>query len=86
MSSVLKVAALAAAVAFLPSGPGASAKVMKRSTGACTFHRKVVASGTLCSFDCDPKSLWCSQQVCTDGHWSAFVGCQSIFCVTPKCG
>lgn len=88
-SSVLKIVSLAAALAMVAAVPGASAKVAhkitKRPPDSCILHRHVVAAGTVCSYDCDPKSLWCSQQVCSGGHFYPVISCQSIFC-TRKCG
>jgi hypothetical protein len=85
MRLVLKIVSLAAAVALLMGGSQASARVMKRPPDSCVFHRHVLAAGTICSYACDPKSLWCSQQTCSGGIWSAAIPCQSIFCLR-RCG
>jgi hypothetical protein len=86
VSSVLKVAALAAAVALVANVTDASARAMKLPPGACVFHRHVVAAGTWCSFNCDPKIAACSQQACANGQFVALLPCLQPFCLTPKCG
>jgi len=83
--SVVKVVLLAAAVA-LPAGfSAASAKEMKLPPGACLFDKKAAANGTICSFSCDPKLMWCRQQLCVNGTLVAVLPCYSPFC-TAKCG
>jgi hypothetical protein len=84
VASVLKIAALAGAVALLSYGPGASAKMMKRPPDSCLFHRKVIANGTVCESQCDPKSIWCTQQECQSGKWAHWISCIPPFC-TAKC-
>jgi len=81
--SFVKIALLATAVA-LPSV--ASAKAMKLPPGACAFGKKgVVAAGTVCSFNCDPKTMWCQQQLCLNGALTPVLPCYTGFCA-PKCG
>lgn len=87
LGSVLKICSLAIAVTALAGVPGASAKhrYTPRPVDACLFHRHVLAAGTLCSYDCNPNGLGCSQQVCAGGHWSAALPCPRPFC-TQACG
>jgi len=81
--SFVKIALLAGAVA-LPSV--ASAKAMKLPPGACAFGKKgVVAANTICSFDCNPQTKWCSQQMCVNGAFTAMLPCYTGFCGTA-CG
>ena len=81
--SLVKIALLAGAVA-LPSV--ASAKAMKLPPGACAFGKKgVVAANTMCSFDCNPQTQWCSQQMCVNGAFTQVLPCYTGFC-TAKCG
>jgi hypothetical protein len=86
MISVLQVALLAGAVA-LPAGISiASAKGATLPPGACAFEKKgVIATGTICSFSCDPKTMWCQQQLCVNGTLTPMVPCYTGFC-TAKCG
>ncbi len=84
LMSLVKVALLAGAVALPASFSAADAKT-KLPPGACAVGRHVVASGTMCSFKCDPKTMWCSQQLCFNGTLSQVLSCYSGFC-TPKCG
>ncbi|HXW42334.1 MAG TPA: hypothetical protein VEK75_14085 [Xanthobacteraceae bacterium] len=81
--SILKVALLAA-VAALPSV--ASAKgMMKPPPGACAFGKKWIATGTICSFNCDPKTMVCAQQLCVNGGLNLVLPCYDGFCAV-KCG
>jgi hypothetical protein len=81
--SCVKIALLAAAVA-LPSV--ASAKTIKLPPGACAFGKKdVIAASTICSYQCDPKTQWCSQQLCINGALTPVLPCFTGFC-TAKCG
>jgi hypothetical protein len=81
--SVAKVLLLAAAVA-LPSV--ASAKAMKAPPGSCAFGKKgFIASSTMCSYNCDPQTKWCAQQLCVNGSLNQLLPCYSGFC-TAKCG
>ena len=83
--SLVKIALLAGAVALPASFSAADAKT-KLPPGACAFGKQgVIASGTVCSFDCDPKTMWCSQQLCFNGTLGRVLSCYSGFC-TPKCG
>ena len=87
ITSFLKIALLAGAVA-LPSmvSSTASAKAMKAPPGSCAVDKKhFVATNTMCSFNCDPKTQWCSQQVCFNGTLTAVLPCYTGFC-TAKCG
>jgi hypothetical protein len=85
--SLLKIVSLAAAVALLASFSGASmaAKMTKVPPGACAFEKKFVANGAMCSYDCDPGTMWCSQQMCTNGQFQKIISCYGAFC-TNKCG
>ena len=81
--SFVKIAMLAAAVA-LPSV--ASAKTMKLPPGACASGKKgVVAANTVCSFNCNPQTKWCSQQICVNGTLTAVLPCYTGFCAAT-CG
>jgi hypothetical protein len=84
MISLLRIASCAGLIA-LAVVPAASAKMMRRAPDTCVFHRKVVANGTVCSFDCDPKTSGCSQQMCDKGKFDAVIGCLPPFC-THSCG
>ncbi len=81
--SVVKVALVAVAVA-LPSGLALAAKV-KLPPGACAFEKKGIASGTICSYQCNPQTNWCSQQLCTNGALTPMLPCYGSLC-TQKCG
>jgi hypothetical protein len=87
--SVLKVALLAGVVALPASISAASAKGMKPAPlppGACAFEKKgVIAANTMCSYQCNPATSWCSQQLCVNGALTQVLPCYSGFC-TPKCG
>jgi hypothetical protein len=86
MISVLKVVALAGSLALVSNAPGASAKMMKMPPGACAFSKKaVVANGMMCSYQCNPATMWCSQQLCSNGQWTQIISCFGTFC-TKKCG
>jgi hypothetical protein len=83
MTSFVKIALLAAAVA-LPSI--ASAKGMTAPAGSCALDKKhFVAPNTMCSFNCNPQTQWCSQQYCFNGTFTAVLPCYTGFC-TAKCG
>jgi hypothetical protein len=85
--SLLKIVSLAAAVALLASFSGAAvaAKMSKVPPGTCAFGKKFVSNGAMCSFDCDPSTMWCSQQLCTNGQFVKIISCYGSFCTT-KCG
>ncbi len=83
MMSVVKIALLAAAVA-LPSSLALAAKV-KLPPGACAFEKKGIANNTICSYQCNPQTNWCAQQLCTNGTLTQMLPCYSNFC-RPKCG
>jgi hypothetical protein len=80
MMSMMKVALVAGAVA-LPS----VAMAAKLPPGSCAFEKKGVAANTICSYSCDPKTMWCSQQVCANGTLVHVIPCYGSFC-TAKCG
>jgi hypothetical protein len=86
--SVSKVMLLIGAVAVLSSLSGttshAAKKTMKMPPGSCAFEKKSVANGTLCSYDCNPSTMWCSQQRCQNGQFTQFLLCFGSFC-SPKC-
>ncbi len=82
--SIVKVALLAAAVA-LPASLPAAARMMKAPPGACGFEKKWIATGTLCSYQCNAQTNWCSQQLCTNGVVTPMLPCYSGFCAA-KCG
>jgi hypothetical protein len=84
LSSLVKIVLVAGAVALPSSFSTASAK-MQLPPGACLSQKKVVAAGALCSYNCDPKSQWCSQQLCVNGVLTAVLPCYSGFC-SAKCG
>jgi hypothetical protein len=83
--SVVKVALLAGLIALPASFSVASAKAMKLPPGACAFEKSAVASNTFCSFNCDPATNWCSQQLCSNGVLTKIIPCYGTFCST-KCG
>jgi len=83
--SVLKVAVLAGLVALPMSFSAASAKGAKLPPGACAFEKKGIATATICSYQCNPTTMWCSQQLCTNGVLTPMVPCYGSFCTT-KCG
>ena len=81
--SFVKIALLASAVA-LPSI--ASAKMIKAPPGSCAVDKKhFAAANTICSFNCNPQTQWCSQQLCVNGTFTAMLPCYTGFC-TAKCG
>jgi hypothetical protein len=83
MKSFVTVALLAAAVA-LPSV--ASAKAMKAPPGSCAIGKgHFVATNTICSYNCNPQTQWCSQQLCVNGVFTPMLPCYTGFC-TAKCG
>jgi hypothetical protein len=83
--SVVKVAVLAFAVALPLSASVALAKTMKLAPGACAFEKKGIATGTICSYQCNTQTNWCAQQLCINGALTQIVPCFSGFCA-PKCG
>ena len=82
--SIVKAALLIGAVVVM-SLSAASAKTMKLPPGACAFQKVAIANGAYCSFDCDPASNWCSQQLCTNGALTKIIPCYGSFC-SAKCG
>ncbi len=79
----VKIALLAGAVA-LPSL--ASAKMMKAPPGSCAADKThFVAANTMCSYNCNAQTKWCSQQMCVNGTFTAMLPCYTGFCTT-KCG
>ena len=83
LMSFVKIAMLAGVVG-LPSV--ASAKVMQAPPGSCAVDKKhFVATTTVCSFNCNPQTQWCSEQLCVNGTLTPMLPCYSGFC-TPKCG
>ena len=86
LTSVVKVVILAAAVALPVSFSAAEAKTMKLPPGAYAFGKKgVIAGGVICSYNCDPKTMVCGQQLCINGALNQVGLCFSPFC-SPKCG
>jgi hypothetical protein len=83
MMFVMKVVVLAAAVA-LPSAAFA-AKSKALPPGACAFEKSGIATNTICSYQCNPSTNWCSQQLCTNGALTPMLPCYGSFCAT-KCG
>ena len=66
LMSFVKIAMLAGAVA-LPSV--ASAKTMKAPPGSCAVDKKhFVAANTVCSFNCNPQTQWCSAAALRERH------------------
>jgi hypothetical protein len=82
--SIAKIALLAGAVVAM-SLSAASAKSVKLPPGACAFQKVAVANNSFCSFDCDPATNWCSQQLCSNGTLTKVVPCYGTFC-SAKCG
>ena len=89
MMSIVKVAMLAAAVSLPASFSVAEAKTMAKVTlppGACAVGKKgVLTNAMFCSFNCDPKTMWCQQQVCLNGTLATVLPCFGSFC-SSKCG
>ena len=87
--SVVKVVLLAGAMTGVMAAmslSGASAKGMKQlPPGACAFQKVAISNNSFCSFDCDPTTNWCSQQLCSNGALTKVVPCYGSFC-TQKCG
>jgi len=81
--SLVKIGLLAAAVA-LPSAAFAKSKAAP-PPGSCAFGKTYIATNTFCSFDCNPATQWCSQQLCVSGVVTAVLPCHGTFCTT-KCG
>jgi hypothetical protein len=79
--SVLKVAFVAAAVT-LPASLPAAAK--KWPPGTCLFGRHAVANGALCSYNCNPTTQWCAQQLCSNGTLVQVLPCWGKVC-SAKC-
>jgi hypothetical protein len=83
--SLLKIVSLAAAVVLLTSLSGASmAAKMKMAPGSCAFEKHAIAAGAMCSYQCNPTTMWCSQQMCTNGQLRQIISCFGSFC-TNKC-
>jgi hypothetical protein len=80
--SIIKVGLLAAAVA-LPSA--AFAKGKAAPPGSCAFEKTFVATNTMCSFQCNDATKWCSQELCVNGVVTPMLPCYGTFC-TAKCG
>jgi hypothetical protein len=78
--SFVKIALLVGAVALPASFSAAEAKMMKLPPGACKVGKKSV-----CSYNCDPKTMACAQQACWNGALNQVLPCWSSFC-SPKCG
>jgi hypothetical protein len=82
LMSIVTIAMLAGAVA-LP--PVALAKA-KAPPGSCAVDKKhFVATNTVCSYNCNPQTQWCSQQLCVNGAFTPMLPCYTGFC-TAKCG
>ncbi len=82
-----KAALVAGAVVLLSSyaGVATAAPKIKLPPGACAFEKRAVASGTICSYECNPENQWCSQQWCQNGQWTRVINCYGPFC-SNKCG
>jgi len=85
MLSIVKVVLLAGAVALPASFSVAEAKTIKAPPGSCAFAKKFIATNTVCSYDCNPTSQWCSQQLCVNGVLTPLIPCYGSFC-SAKCG
>jgi hypothetical protein len=90
--SVLKMSSLALAIAAIATVQMATVQTAsakhhysRRLPDACFFHRHVSAAGTWCSYQCDPNSLGCKQQICVGGHWTQALPCLRPFCL-QSCG
>ncbi len=81
--SGVKIVALTGAVVLIIGISGAAAR--RLPPDVCVFHRHIVAAGTLCSYQCDPATKWCSQQSCINGQFARFLPCLQPFCTT-RCG
>lgn len=83
--SVVKVALLAAAVALSAASFSTADAKTRLPPGACAFPKRGVANGALCSYSCNPTTLWCAQQYCSNGTLVQVLPCFSTFC-SGKCG
>jgi len=83
--SIVEVAVLADVVPLPLGVSAASAKTMKLPPGACAFEKKGIASGTMCSYQCNAQSNWCAQQLCINGTLTQVLPCFGGFCAA-KCG
>jgi hypothetical protein len=83
-TSIAKAALLAAAVALPASFSAAEARIVKLPPGACAFGRSGVSNGALCSYNCNPSTQWCAQQICTNGALVQMIPCWGSFC-SGKC-
>lgn len=82
---LVAIGLMAAGVA-LGSGVGAvSAKAVKLPPGACAFGKGGIQNGAICSYQCNPTTMWCSQQMCINGQLTQLIYCYGGFC-SPKCG
>jgi hypothetical protein len=81
--SVVNVAVLAAVLA-LPSSL-AVARAKQLPPGACAFEKAGIANSTICSYQCNPQTNWCSQQMCINGTLTQVIPCYGSFCMA-KCG
>jgi hypothetical protein len=82
LMSVVTIAMLAGAMA-LPSVALAKAKP---PLGSCAVDKKhFAATNTVCSYNCNPQTQWCMQQLCVNGTFTPMLPCYTGFC-TQKCG
>src|ERR1051326_5526391 len=81
--AVLSLAAIVATLGAIPNAAAAKHHFTKRPPDSCVFHRRVVASGTICSYECSPNTPGCSQQICSGGRWYPGLPCPRPFCPRP---
>jgi hypothetical protein len=85
VSTFAKMILVAGAVAF-PASFSVSAKAAPLPPGACAVGKKAaIANTAMCSFQCNPTTGWCSQQMCVNGQLVQVLNCYGTFC-TAKCG
>jgi hypothetical protein len=85
VSTFAKMILVAGAVA-LPTSFSVSANAAKLPPGACAVGKKAaIANAAACSFQCNPTTGWCSQQMCVNGQLVQVLSCYGTFC-SAKCG
>jgi len=83
--SVAKIALLAGALTAMSFSAASAKGAVKIPPGACAFQKVAIANNSFCSFDCNPATNWCSQQLCTNGALTKVIPCYGTFC-SAKCG
>ena len=68
----------------VPAAAKAMKHAMKLPPGACAVEKKAVNAGTICSYQYNAQTNWCSQQICGNGTLVPVLPWFGPFC-TPKC-